>query len=181
MKMMKKDLANRSEPSVYYSDPDRNMDSAMAASQSIVSPHLSADTGLVLNNVRLSMDSQARLQTCSLPVMVKNVNVDNFKLGMSNAPPVSSACLDRVMEEGEQDYLTEQQATDVNLFLGEIGKGKVGKVDLEKMIKNNLKEDNIVRSEGGASCYPEQVETKEDPFADFESKLNVTLPKQEKM
>jgi len=93
--------------------------------------------------------------------------------------------------EEEEEHLTEQQATDVNLFLEDLGKGKVGKADLERMIRNNLKQGNSTRREEGsgagchtprdqgqgAPCHPLRENGEpEDPFADFESKLNVVLP-----
>jgi len=175
MKMMKRDLAIRSEPSVYYSDPDRERDIDLEDRHE-TGP---SSSGLVLNNVRLTLDSQARLQPStsnSVPGMVKNINVDNFKLGMPSHPlPPPSSCMDRMMEEAQEEVedepLTELQAQDVNLFLENLEKGKVRKADIEKMIKNNLKQDNIVRSEGATF-----TSTEEDPFADFETKLNVVMP-----
>lgn len=171
MKVMKADLASRTELSVYYSDPERERDLGPDPRQS-----QAPSTALVLNNVRLTLDSQSlRPQpgAASVPGMVKNINVDNFKLGMSSSMAPPQSCMDRMMEEvgeeGEEDeHLTEQQATDVNLFLEDLGKGKVGKADLERMIRNNLKQGNLVRREEGGDT--------EDPFADFESKLNVVVP-----
>jgi len=189
MGVMKRDLANRTEPSVYYSDPERDPDPRLAVGPDLQpsppsSGYIAPSSGLLLNNVRLSLDSQARLGqggAAGLPVMVKNVNVDNFKLGMK--PPPSSDCC-RVEEEEERearDELNEQQAMDVNLYLGGEGKGKVGKADLDMMIKNNLKQD--IQDEHLASGWQpvSAVEKNDDPFADFESKLNVTLPKRENM
>jgi len=202
MKVMKADLASRTEPSVYYSDPERERDLGPDPRQTHTHTHThTPSTGLVLNNVRLNLDSQTlRPQpgAASVPGMVKNINVDNFKLGMGSSvvvPPQS--CMDRMMEEMEEDveeeeeHLTEQQATDVNLFLEDLGKGKVGKADLERMIRNNLKQGNSTRREEGtgagchtprdqgqgAACQPRRENGEpEDPFADFESKLNVVLP-----
>ena len=200
MGVMKRDLANRTEPSVYYSDPERDpdpRDGRLAVGPDLQPPppssgyiapssgYIAPSSGLLLNNVRLSLDSQARLGqggAAGLPVMVKNVNVDNFKLGMKPPPP-SDCC--RVEEEEEErearDELNEQQAMDVNLYLGGEGKGKVGKADLDMMIKNNLKQD--IQDEHLASGWQpvSAAEKNDDPFADFESKLNVTLPKRENM
>ena len=77
-----------------------------------------------------------------------------------------------------KEGLTEQQVKDINVFLGETtgGAGKVGKeLDLEKMIRNDLKADNLAKSQGAAAADPE------DPFADFETKLNVALPSRKNM
>ena len=145
-----------------------------------------ADSNFLLNNVRLTLDSQARLQNpgptmvnrlqtsnAPLTTMVKNVNVDNFKLG--NEAGCSQG---RDKEEDKQvdDRLTEEQVKDINVFLGESGgAGKVGKeLDLEKMIRNDLKADNLSKAQGAAA-------RPEDPFADFESKLNVALPSRKNM
>lgn len=179
MRVMKNDLANRSEPSVYYHDPEKDVDQES-------SHHLPAPEppGLMLNNVRLNLESQRIQQTSSqapgLSTMVKNVNVDNFKLGMTGASSSScsaqtSSCMDREQEEEEEGRLTEQEVQDVNLYLGGSSRAKqVGKADFQdKMIRNNLKQDNLSRSQG-ASSNVEQEE--DDPFADFESKLNVALP-----
>jgi len=181
MKVMKRDLALRSEPSVYYSDPRPHPHQSMEPS------HPLADSNFLLNNVRLTLDSQARLQnpgptmvnrlqTSNTPLttMVKNINVDNFKLG--NEAGCSQG---RDREEDEQEVnvnLTEEQVRDINVFLEEPGgAGKVGKeLDLEKMIRNDLKADNLSKAQG-ASAQPE------DPFADFESKLNVALPSRKNM
>merc|ERR1712088_1073428 len=170
VKVMKRDLALRSEPSVYYSDPRPLPHQGMEPSQPL------ADSNFLLNNVRLTLDSQARLQNpgptmvnrlqtsnAPLTTMVKNVNVDNFKLG--NEAGCSQG---RDMEEDEQEHVK-----DINVFLGESGgAGKVGKeLDLEKMIRNDLKADNLSKAQGAAATAPP-----EDPFADFETKLNVALP-----
>ena len=195
MGVMKRDLANRTEPSVYYSDPERDLD-PRAGRQGVgpdlqppppSSGYMAPSSGLLLNNVRLTLDSQARLGqgqagAAGLPVMVKNVNVDNFKLGMKPPPP-SDCC--RVEEEEEErevrDELNEQQAMDVNLYLGGEGKGKVGKADLDMMIKNNLKQDIQDKHQGSGWQAVSAADKDDDPFADFESKLNVTLPKRENM
>ena len=188
MGVMKRDLANRTEPSVYYSDPERHPDprdirQGAGPEQQPPAP----SSGLLLNNVRLTLDSQTRLGqgqggAAALPVMVKNVNVDNFKLGMKPPPP-SDCC--RVEEEEEEkegrDELNEQQATDVNLYLGGEGKGKVGKADLDMLIKNNLKQDIQDKHQGSGWHTISAADKEDDPFADFESKLNVTLPKRENM
>ena len=152
---------------------------------------LAPDSNFCLNNVRLTLDSQARLQnpgptmnnrlqtTSNAPItnMVKNVNVDNFKLGNETAGCSQSR---NMMEEDEQedDRLTEEQVKDINVFLGESGgAGKVGKeLDLEKMIRNDLKADNLSKAQGAAVTAPP-----EDPFADFETKLNVALPSRKNM
>ena len=88
MKVMKANLASRTEPSVYYSDPERERDLGPDPRQTHTHTHThTPSTGLVLNNVRLNLDSQTlRPQpgAASVPGMVKNINVDNFKLGMSN-------------------------------------------------------------------------------------------------
>merc|ERR1719322_1601953 len=55
MKVMKRDLALRSEPSVYYSDPRPHPHQGLDPSQSL------PDSNFLLNNVRLTLDSQARL------------------------------------------------------------------------------------------------------------------------
>ena len=89
----------------------------------------------------------------------------------------------------------------INVFLGEsTGLGKVGKeLDLEKMtfrndlkadyslsliilfllfiIRNDLKADNLLKAQGAAAT----AQSEEDPFADFESKLNVALPSRKNM
>ena len=180
---MKRDLASRAEPSVYYSTD---------------APALPPASSLLLNNnlnnVRLNLDTQARLANPrQLPAMVKNVNVDNFKLGMAReedgrcgagveergcgAGVEERGCGAKVelgkcsagVDEEEEARLTEQQVTDINVFLGEVaGQGKVGKSDLEKMIRNNLGKEATPPQ--GAAALPT---LSEDPFADFESKLNV--------
>merc|ERR1719430_1329727 len=166
MKVMKRDLALRSEPSVYYSDPRPLPHQGMEPSQPL------ADSNFLLNNVRLTLDSQARLQNPGT-TMVNNVNVDNFKLGNEAG---CSQGRDREEDEQEDDRLTEERVKDINVFLGESGgEGKVGKeLDLEKMIRNDLKADNLSKAQGAAA-------RPEDPFADFESKLNVALPSQKNM
>lgn len=204
MRVMKSDLANRSEPSVYYSDPDRDRPGtdSLSSGESIIPPH---PGGLLLNNVRVTLDSQSVRQAGgpahhppgAVPGLVKNINVDNFKLGLApsvclpptvqtvqtvhlppSGPTTASAC----REEMEQP-LTEEQATDINLFLGESNQAKVGKVDLDKVIiRNNLKQDNLSKSEEGAACCSADLQKENtDPFADFESKLNVALPSRKNM
>jgi len=183
MKVMKRDIALRSEPSVYYSDPRPHPHQGLDPSQSL------PDSNFLLNNVRLTLDSQARLnnpgpstnatmvnrlQTNNATTVVKNVNVDNFKLGNEAGCSSQGKEEEQDMEEG----LTEQQVKDINVFLGETsgGAGKVGKeLDLEKMIRNDLKADNLSKSQGAAAADPE------DPFADFETKLNVALPSRKNM
>merc|ERR1712192_126662 len=184
MKVMKRDLALRSEPSVYYSDPRPPPHQGMDQPPS---QPLAADSNFLLNNVRLTLDSQARLQNPAGPsttmvnrlqtscnTMVKNVNVDNFKLGNNEA----GGCSNHHEEEEEEkvdERLTDEQVKNINVFLGEsTGSGKVGKeLDLEKMIRNDLKADNLVKAQQGAAAT---AQSEEDPFADFESKLNVALP-----
>ena len=118
-----------------------------------------------------------RLQASSAPntTMVKNVNVDNFKLG--NEAGCSHGG-EKEEEEQLGERLTEEQVKDINVFLGEPGgAGKVGKeLDLEKMIRNDLKADNLLKAQQGATA-----KEPEDPFADFESKLNVALPSRKNM
>ena len=119
-----------------------------------------------------------RLQASSAPnttTMVKNVNVDNFKLG--NEAGCSHGG-EKEEEEQLGERLTEEQVKDINVFLGEAGgAGKVGKeLDLEKMIRNDLKADNLLKAQQGAAATEP-----EDPFADFESKLNVALPSRKNM
>jgi len=186
---MKRDLALRSEPSVYYSDPRPPL-SHQGMDQPSSQPLAADSNNFLLNNVRLTLDSQARLQNPAGPsttmvnrlqtscnnTMVKNVNVDNFKLGNNEA----GGCSSHHQEEEEEvdERLTEEQVKNINVFLGEsTGSGKVGKeLDLEKMIRNDLKADNLIKAQQGASAQSE-----EDPFADFESKLNVALPSRKNM
>merc|ERR1719234_2688860 len=108
--------------------------------------------------------------------MVKNVNVDNFKLGNNEA---GGGCNHHEEEEEEVDErLTDEQVKNINVFLGEsTGSGKVGKeLDLEKMtFRNDLKADNLIKAQGATA------QSEEDPFADFESKLNVALPSRKNM
>ena len=157
---------------------------------------LADSNNFLLNNVRLTLDSQARLQNpagptttvnrlqtssnAPLTTMVKNVNVDNFKLGNNEAGCSSHHGREGEDEEQEADErLTEEQVKDINVFLGESnGSGKVGKeLDLEKMIRNDLKADNLLKAQGAAAA----TQSEEDPFADFESKLNVALPSRKNM
>jgi len=191
MKVMKRDLALRSEPSVYYSDPRPSPHQGMDQP----SQPLADSNNFLLNNVRLTLDSQARLQNSGpttmvnrlqtsnnapLTTMVKNVNVDNFKLGNNEAGCSSHHGREGEDEEQEVDErLTEEQVKDINVFLGESnGSGKVGKeLDLEKMIRNDLKADNLLKAQGAAAA----TQSEEDPFADFESKLNVALPSRKNM
>jgi len=187
---MKRDLALRSEPSVYYSDPRPHPHQGMDQPSS--QPLAADSNNFLLNNVRLTLDSQARLQNPAGPsttmvnrlqtscnnTMVKNVNVDNFKLGNNEA----GGCSNHHEEEEEVDErLTDEQVKNINVFLGEsTGSGKVGKeLDLEKMIRNDLKSDNLLKAQQGAAGATDQSE--EDPFADFESKLNVALPSRKNM
>jgi len=184
---MKRDLALRSEPSVYYSDP-RPPPHQLGMDQPSSQP-LAADSNFLLNNVRLTLDSQARLQNPAGPsttmvnrlqtscnAMVKNVNVDNFKLGNTEA----GGCSNHQEEEEVDERLTDEQVKNINVFLGEsTGLGKVGKeLDLEKMIRNDLKADNLLKAQGAAATT---ALSEEDPFADFESKLNVVLPSRKNM
>ena len=169
---------------MYYSDPRPHPHQGLDPSQPL------PDSNFLLNNVRLTLDSQARLnnpgpstnatmvnrlQTNNATTVVKNVNVDNFKLGNEAGCSSQGKEEEQDMEEG----LTEQQVKDINVFLGETtgGAGKVGKdLDLEKMIRNDLKadKDNLAKSQGAAA-------DPEDPFADFETKLNVALPSRKNM
>merc|ERR1712013_568761 len=116
MKVMKRDLALRSEPSVYYSDPRPHPHQGLDPSQPL------PDSNFLLNNVRLTLDSQAmlnRLQTSNATTVVKNVNVDNFKLGNEAGCSSQGKEEEQDMEEG----LTEQQVKDINVFLGETSGG----------------------------------------------------------
>merc|ERR1719331_2122963 len=121
MKVMKRDLALRSEPSVYYSDPRPPPHQGMDQP----SQPLADSNNFLLNNVRLTLDSQARLQNSGpttmvnrlqtsnnapLTTMVKNVNVDNFKLGNNEAGCSSHHGREGEDEEQEVDErLTEEQ------------------------------------------------------------------------
>ena len=92
-----------------------------------LSQPLAADSSnFLLNNVRLTLDSQARLQNPAGPsttmvnrlqtscnnAMVKNVNVDNFKLGNNEA----GGCSNHHEEEEEVDErLTDEQVKNINI------------------------------------------------------------------
>ena len=91
------------------------------------------------------------------------------------------------------------QVKNINVFLGEsTGSGKVGKeLDLEKMIRNDLKADyllsfiilllslfiirNDLKADNLIKAQGASAQSEEDPFADFESKLNVALPSRKNM
>jgi len=202
MKVIKKDLKNRS---VYYSDRGsvdssrthdliiRDSDPLNLGLEGIATinninntnniNNLSNDDPNLLNNIRLTLDSQRYQNNTSeihneqpnaaiSNLKVKNVNLDNIKVG-------ANSCSDTLETEGAAG--TSGQATnfDVNIFHNDIKsninsryQNKAAKADLEVMIRNNLTEEKSNNSKRQKNR--EDTDEEDD---DSVAKLKVNLSK----
>eukprot|EP00092_Neocalanus_flemingeri_P054199 GFUD01063830.1.p1 GENE.GFUD01063830.1~~GFUD01063830.1.p1 ORF type:complete len:547 (+),score=129.48 GFUD01063830.1:337-1977(+) len=199
MKVMKKDLKNRS---VYYSDSG-SVDSArthdliirdhdplnvsnegLTTINNITAYHSNQDDPNLLNNIRITLDSQKypknasdtpnnRPNPATSNMAIKNVNVENVKLG-------EIASCDALETDGATgtsypNTNFDSNNSDVNIFHNDYKsninsryQNKAVKADLEVMIRNNLV--------GKKDRNPKKQKNIDDNDDDDHSKFKVDLP-----
>lgn len=202
MKVMKKDLKNRS---VYYSDRG-SVDSSrthdliirdsdplntgiegIATVNNLTTYHTTNDDPNLLNNVRITLDSQryqnntsdipnSRLNAGTSNLAVKNVNLETVKLGAQSC----SEALETDGAEGTSYPSSNLDSNhfDVNVFHNDFksninsrSQNKAAKADLEVMIRNNLTEDK-----GGNPKRQKNREDNDDDDSVLKLKVNLSPP-----